>query len=373
MSERTAKAAVLAAVLLLGLLFGAAGAQIVPYTVQVIALSDLEAALNVETDLRRSGFHAYVVRSTTEQGAVFRVRVGAFADRNAALLYASGMPAVAGSMPVPAVAEGIPADIMPLAPRILADVPVAGLDIEVGVLPGGFAMRLQPSEPLGQAEYLLFEGGAARRYRAWNLGIDEQGELVRVREMLLWPENWANDPDDVRDGFRNSLLALVAERLGVGVDVLAAAEYRLGEEEPPRLLVVERGPTSMLEGSELLGIGLPGEAGSEMGELGPVEFLRSAAWPEDQELPGIADTMTLAELVELAGSGQPVEGTGWQAAADAAYIRLTITDPEAAGVQGKVAQGASWRAGLGRPLWSDGSYLIAWLDERLLVYGFVLR
>ena len=69
-----------------------ASAQSIAYTVQVVALSDQEAALGIQTDLLREGFPAYVVRSTSDQGDVFRVRVGAFADRASTLLYASGMP-----------------------------------------------------------------------------------------------------------------------------------------------------------------------------------------------------------------------------------------------------------------------------------------
>ncbi len=408
MPERTATAALdklrrLAAALavLLAAGFSVAQAQVVPYTVQVIALSDHQAALSVQADLLRSGFPAYVTRAASEQGDVWRVRVGAFADRSSVLLYVSGMPPVAGVTPVPALVESIPPGIMPLAPRILAEVPVAGVDIAVAVLEDGFVMRVASSQAPGQADFLLFSGGAVHRYRAWQLGFDSSGELIRVRELLMWPENWANDSAEVRDGFHRSLLALVAERLGVGSEEVAAAEYRPSADEPPRLLVVERGTTSLLEGAELLAIGRqvesgetgetgetgePGEAGEagetgsaaaelrgEFGEFGTVEFLRSAAWPAGEELPELADSSTLAELVAAAESGEPILGRGWQAVADGAYIRLTITDPAAAGAEGTTGQGTSWRASLGRPLWSEGSYLVAWLEERLLVYGFVLR
>ncbi len=342
---------------------------LVPYTVQVVALSDLEAATDIQTDLLRSGFPAYTVRSMSEQDDVFRVRVGAFADRNAALLYASGMPAVAGGMPVPAVAENIPAWIMPLAPLVVTDLDTRGLEVELARLPSGFALRLREAqaEAPGQAQYLLFVDGRLRSYRAWSLGVDEDGELVRVRELLLWPENWANDPDDVRAGFRNSLLALLAERLGVSVEELIAAEFRPEADGPPRLLVVERGPTTLLEGSELLGVGLPSP---DMGESGPDEFLRSAAWPEEDELPTLVSELTLSELL---ASEAVVTGSGWQAEADGDFVRLTITDPEAAGAQGATMTGTSWRASLGRPLWSDGRYLVAALADRLLVYDFVVR
>lgn len=367
----------LAVTLAAALLLAAGAAQVVPYTVQVIALSDHQAALSVQADLLRSGFPTYVTRAASEQGDVWRVRVGAFADRTSVLLYVSGMPPVAGVTPVPALVESIPPGIMPLAPRVMAEVPVAGVDIAVAELESGFVMRVESREEPGQAEFLLFSDGATRRYRAWRLGFDESGELVRVRELLLWPENWVNDSAEVRDGFRRSLLALVAERLAVGVDEVAAAEYRPSDEEPPRLLIVERGVTSLLEGSELLAIGRlaqeGGEDGPMFGDFGPVEFLHAPTWPQDSEIPDLTDALSLDDIIEAAGEGAPIEGRGWEAVADGAYTRLTITDPAAAGAEGTTGQGTSWRASLGRPLWSEGSHLVAWLDERLLIYGFVLR
>ena len=86
----------------------AAVAQQASYTIQVVALSDRDSATDIMGDLLRQGFPAYVVRSTSSAGDVFRVRVGAFANRPAALLYAEAMPLVAGGQPVPALAEGIP-------------------------------------------------------------------------------------------------------------------------------------------------------------------------------------------------------------------------------------------------------------------------
>lgn len=345
-----------------------AAAQSVVYTVQVVALSEYDGASSVQNDLLRSGYPAYIVRSTSDQGDVFRVRVGAFADRNSALLYASGMPQIAGGRPVPALAEGsIPFGIMPLAPRLLADIETADLDLVLGQVPDGIAVRTQAAGGSVQADYLLVVDGQLRSYRAWRLGVDEDGELIRLRELLLWPENWVNDPDEVRAGFRSSLLSLVAERMALPVADLIAAEYRPSEDGPPRLFVVERGPTSLLEGSELLGVGLPAEGVSE---FGPVAFLRLAAFPDEMELPGLTEPLALSEL--LAGE-MAVVGSGWEATADGDYVRLTLTDPATAGVQATTAAGTTWRAGLGRPLWSEGRYLLAWLDGRLLIYDFVIR
>lgn len=136
-----------------------AAAQQIPYTVQVVALSDRDAALNVVGDLLRQGFPAYVVRSTSAQGDVFRVRVGAFANRLAALRYAEAMPQVAGGQPVPALAEAIPPGITPLAPRLLLEEPMAGLDVRLLRVGGELVVRAQQRTPLAPADYLVLTAG----------------------------------------------------------------------------------------------------------------------------------------------------------------------------------------------------------------------
>ena len=57
---------------------------------------------------------------------------------------------------------------------------------------------------------------------------------------------------------------------------------------------------------------------------------------------------------------EAVEAGGFVAVADDDFSRLE-------------ASGATWRAVLGRPLWSDGEHLLATHGTLLLVYGFVAR
>jgi len=156
---------------LLGLAFAAVGAPAlaIAFTVQVIAVSDQASALDISRTLLRDGFPAYVVRSTGSQGDVYRVRVGAFANRAAAARYAAAMPEVAGARPVPALAEAIPAGIMPLAPRVLWDGPVVGADLRVVPWPDGVALRRQAFDPLRQASYALVQGAEVRTVQAWRV------------------------------------------------------------------------------------------------------------------------------------------------------------------------------------------------------------
>jgi len=373
----------------------AAWAQGISYTVQVVALSDRDSALRVVGDLLREGYPAYVVRSTSAQGDVFRVRVGVFANRPAALTYADAMPEVGGGRPVPALAEAIPTGITPLAPRLLLQEDVSGVEARLLRFgSGGLALRLQWRVPLGQAEYVILREGAVERVRAWQLVEGPEGVRLRVRDMALWPDTWQQDSAEVRQGYLTNLVTLVADRLGVGAAEVMAARYVPPGDEVPRLIVVERVQAGAPDAAELLGVGLP--AGG-MTPAGPIAYLgldpgtlpgvpasaridlatrsvsgelAEATWagfeggavPEDPEAPGENPAHPAPP------PGGAVTGDGWTAAPDGRFVRLSV-DP--AGAAGGTA--ASWRACVGTPLWSDGRYLLALQGGVLLVYDFLPR
>lgn len=385
-------ARLLGALVALAALSAPVAAQQIAYTVQVVALSDRQAALDIVSDLLRQGFPAYAVSSRSTQGDVFRVRVGAFVNRPAALRYAEAMPEVAGGQPVPALAESIPQGITPLAPRLLLEQHVAGVEVRLLPFGDGLALRLQQRSPLAVAEYVIPGQGAVERVRAWQLVDEEGGTRLWVREMPLWPDTWQEDGEEVREGYRNSLLGLVAERLGLDLAAVVDAQFT-GVDEVPRLLVVERVRPGVADGTELLGLGLPA---SGMTPAGPLRYLGIDA----ADLPGVpagvrvdlaAGTVTgqlrPAEAVpapEEAEAGEPgaeqpdaepqgsggddaVRGDGWVAAPDGPFIRLTV--PPA--IEGGGAR--SWRAAFGMPLWSDGRHLLAGDGQTLLLYDFLSR
>lgn len=328
----------------------AALAQNVAYTVQVVALSDRAAALNLQSDLIREGFPAYVVRSTSQQGDVFRVRVGAFANRAAALIYASAMPVTGGGQPVPALAEGIPSGVSPLAPLLLVEVPTAGREVQISELGEALVLRLQRPSQVQPAEYLIVDDGDLSTATAWRLG-ERDGSRLWVRDTVLWPPTWRDESEAVREGFRTSLVRLLAERLGVDVAAIEAATYQPDPEGAPRLIVVELEAPEAPDGVLLLGVGLPL---SGMTPSGPLQYLGIEA----EELPPVASDVDLKSLLDA--PPERVESEQFHAVGDEEYIRLE-------------ALGTSWRAGLGTPLWTDGRYLLASDDERLLVYDFVRR
>lgn len=149
---------------------GSAFGQSIGYTVQVVAVSDQDSALEIARGMLRDGFPAYVERATGGQGGdVYRVRVGAFANRAAALRYAEAMPMVAGSRPVPALAEGIPIGNMPLATRVVwqGEVDREAFDLRAMPWPQGLALRWQDLAGMRQATYLLVQDNEVRSLQAW--------------------------------------------------------------------------------------------------------------------------------------------------------------------------------------------------------------
>jgi hypothetical protein len=421
------------------------GALAISYTVQVIAVSDQEGAIAIYRDLARDGFPGYVVRTTGAQGDVYRVRVGAFANRAAALRYAESMPDVAGSRPVPALAEAIPQGIMPLAPRLLWQFEWTGEEVRLLPWPAGVAVRVQRGDPLRQAAYHVFQDGAERRFEAWTAvplrrlpdvpdtdligvpmvdlttpaapptveppaapapieapsdeGVDaadatdaddadaatdpaadgassddvapaaagdfdwdpflaEPGDaeaelgLALLRDRSLWPPSWETDATEVRLAFRASLETIVARALDLDVTDVQALAYAPGGAPPPALIVLDVSDRSGRDAGNLLGLADPqsGLRPSGAAIVIPEEgAFALPSWPSTRVRP------------DAAPSGEGVGGEAWQALPDDGFVRLTLPD------------GATWRAGVGAPIWSDGTFVLAWDGRMLLLYDFVPR
>ena len=406
----------------------------ISYTVQVIAVSDQASALSISRDLLRDGYPAYVVRSTGAQGDVFRVRVGAFANRGAALRYAESMPEVGGSRPIPALAEAIPQGIMPLAPRLLWQQRWETQDVRVLPWPAGLALRVQSVDPLRQALYVVFQDGVERRFEAWAAvplvalpeplqpeevdvpivdltvppdddpegdpsdepkpaptdtddadpdaaadvaddapagAVDEAVEglagleewvadphqeeseagLLLLRDRWLWPPSWSDDSAEVRTAFRASLVTIISRELELSDETVDALSYEPGGTLPPALVVLDLSDPSARDAGRVVGLGDPSAGlathGPDALVAAPLEAMPS--WPAErvQREPPTSD--------------QDLGGADWTVTADGGFVRITLVD------------GATWRAGVGTPLWSDGRFVVAWDGETLLLYDFVVR
>lgn len=390
-----------------------AGAQGIAFTVQVIAVSDQAAALELTTDLLRQGFPAYVVRSTGGQGTVYRVRVGAFANRSAAVRYAAAMPDVAGSRPIPALAEDIPQGVMPWAPRVLWQGPFEDVEVRVAPWPGeGMALRLQTLDPLAQAQVLLVQAGEVRHLAAWRVAplavrpparaeaqlagpagasdaaadgaapepgppaeangadpyrgeAEPKGEgpavtpidgppeaaLWLLRDRPLWPATWREDSDEVRAAFAASTLQLVAAGAGLPVAALEPASTRRGDEPPPILVVVEVTDRNGRDAGDVRAVG---DAGAALDASGP------------QPLPG-SDPLwwppaALGDVVDVAApAAGPFATPQGVLTADAPFVRLAGDSD------------VGWRVVAGTPLWSDGRHLLLRDGAELVLVDFQPR
>lgn len=327
----------------------------ISYTVQVAAVSDQESALSLVRNLLRDGYPAYFVRTTTEAGFVFRIRVGAFQNRGAALMYAESMPAVAGARPIPALAEAIPAGIMPLAPALLLSASLDGVAAEVVPWGEGIAFRAQSRDPLEQATYTLLGTPEPITFRAWRAAPADDGAALRMRTLRLWPDATAEGEDTpaVRDEFAVQLRRLIATQLGVEDAVVEAAAFTTAD-GAPALLVVERFLPGQPDSEELLGLA---DGASGPGPYGVDELVVGEDVAPEHPEPLLAFGLGRGPTADPEA---PVAGAGWEAERDGPFTRLHL-------------DGSSWRAAVGVPLWASGDLLITQDEGMLLFYRFDRR
>ncbi len=323
-------------------------AQSIAYTVQVVAVSDQSQAFSLIRELGVDGYPAYATRAQTDQGDVVRVRIGGFANRAAALLYAETMPdfPADGGRPLPALADNIPQGVMPFEPRLLLSEDLPGftlLDWD-----GHIAVEL----PAGEADsrtYRVIRDGMTVEFSAWLAWPDDEGMVLRYRDEPLWPEGWQGLDGELLQQEMNTRLNFIAGRLGV-----SESQLRTGVRDRaglPVLVVLERfSPWVSLEVGQLLGAsgpaadGEPHWAGPLLGEASP-EPQRSVLLQASADLP-VADLQT----------------DNWT---------VTFDDPFM--LQSLPGSTRSWRAAVGAPLWTDGTHLLARHAGSLLLYDFVDR
>ncbi|MEM7736443.1 MAG: SPOR domain-containing protein [Deinococcota bacterium] len=178
-------------------------------TVQVAALSDEAAAINLQRDLVNQDFPAYLESVETETGFLYRLRVGAFGDRDAAVLYAAELAKrIPGSEPIPATAgQLLPPGIAPLLPRVVARYPYEPLTSELRVVRwgDGYALRFQDSadgQPL-EAEYrVLVPGLDTLPFLAWRAApdISQMPDAQPISETVtsedMTPEDTSSESDE---------------------------------------------------------------------------------------------------------------------------------------------------------------------------------
>jgi hypothetical protein len=307
-----------------------------PYTVQVAALSDSDAAIELSGVLLRGGFPSYVVRAEGAAGSVFRVRVGAFGDRISADRYARAMGFETPLDPRPALAEAIPSGILPLAPVRWFRLE-SGQSAEVVVWTSDArAARIEHAG--GATRYLLEDG---RAFDAWWARALPDGGREEVASVPLDAASTQDEEEAVRDALFRQRIRLVAERAGLDAETLEREAVR-GEVGERSMIVWRRIPAGGGE-ETVLGV-LRREA--------PVGARDPDAWLG--EVPPEPDA-ALARLDEATAGpvdGEAVSGDGWSARSDGPWTLLTVGTP-------------TWRALVGAPRVALGDVLVVRVDGGL--------
>lgn len=339
----------LAKALVLGLLLlgGSWGrTQSISYTVQVAALSSQGSAEGLRRTLREAGYPAYLVSVPGDAQTVYRLRVGAFANREAAQAYASAMRGVGGTVPVPALAEGIPPDLIPLEPNFIAAYPLQGGRLEVVPWGEATALRVQPfvqDRPQIASYRILARAGvsAGLSFEAWRAAplTGEDGVLERVTDLLL------DTP---------ARLADVAEGLGLTPEQIEP--YVFGAESEPYLVVAERFDPVSGTGARYPALGNPASQGTR--PAGPELIWFGQAAPEN--FPGsLPEPLFLLQNLfrdgKLAPPENEVTGNGWSARADGRFTTVVLDN-------------RTWRALVGRPLWAGGDFLLVLANREVALY-----
>ena len=251
---------------LIGAILFCQSALAISYTVQVAALSDEDGALALQQSLRQEGYPAYLVSVPDESGTIFRLRVGAFADRAAAQAYAQTMRGAGGTTPVPALAEGIPAELFPLEPALLSRYSAAPEMTDLTVVPWGegAALRTQghfESQPFVAEYRVLREGVDTIPFEAWRAQPRGNG-VFRVYNLSLWPDEEASNNTE-RKAYSDAQLGEVARGLELTPEQVRAFLFLEPGRGAPYLVLAERFNASTLAAAEVTGGSNTGGSSSE--------------------------------------------------------------------------------------------------------------
>ena len=348
-------------------------AQAISYTVQVAALSDQTSAASLRRTLRGEGYPAYLVSVPGDAQTIYRLRVGAFADRDGAQAYASAMRGVGGTVPVPALAEGIPPELFPLEPRFVARYSVSPFE-RLEIVPwrsgrGGddamlMALRTQgrfENEPLPATYRVLTPELALSPFAAWraaplpNAAPADANVVLRVTNLPLAAPEEQNAPGGALSTTGRARLLEAAEALGLGEAQIQPYIFYEPGRGTPFLVVAERFDPVSRTGGRYPALGKPEStlkaAGPDLtwfGTSSPDVFPKTLPDP----LFSLSSLLQQGQVVPPTGV---VSGEGWQAAPDGRYTALSVGSRR-------------WRAVVGQPLWAGGDFLLVYARPRIVLY-----
>jgi len=355
-------------------------AQTISYTVQVAALSDQASAEGLRRNLSEAGYPAYLVSVPGEQ-TVYRLRVGAFGDREAAQAYADAMRGVGGTVPVPALAEGIPPDLIPLEPAFVARYDFVSDFEQLEVVPWGdaggrgqtVALRTQgffEAEPFIATYRVLSPELVASPFPAWRAApvdqttdqaADQTKDQRVVQRVANLPLFAADEADVLPEG---DLTAEGKARLGEAAEALALTPEQVRPYifyEPgrgaPFLVVAERFDPVSRTGGRYSALGNPGTA--QLSAAGPRLTWFGQGVPEGFPEGPPKALFSLRTLVQGGRVVPPKTGSfggnGWRVGPDGDFTAFSVGS-------------RTWRAVVGQPLWAGGDYLLVYKGRQVTLY-----
>lgn len=264
-------------IVLLTLMFFTNGLAI-SYTVQVIALSSEANVRLLEERLKEMGFPAYTITVPTNQGQIFRLRVGSFADREAAQKYAQAMQGVLDSSPVPQLAEGIPTNLVPVEAGVLVSYPIKDTIIRISSKQDRIMIRIQTLGEFNEASYIIEDFN----FNAYRATLSNDNKILRVFSKRLWPEVYPLDSNIERDMFHQNTIIELAAKLNISNEEIRKHQF-LNKKSEPFLVLVEQIDLQNGNVSLLKALGRPGSKTNEFGpELDwfasePIDIIESKA------------------------------------------------------------------------------------------------
>jgi hypothetical protein len=319
----------------------ASPAWAISYTVQVAAFSDEKVATETMNLLLEQGYPAYLISAPTDQGQVYRIRVGAFANREAAALFATSMEGISGSSPSPALAETIPGEY-PLLANLIGSYDLETTSVQLFPWGEQLAIRIQPKY-LGEALYKVGE----MEFSAWR-AMPEDEWIIRMFSLPVWDPSAPDASSEAKEQYRAVVLANIADQLDLTPKQVAAFEFNAeAKDKPPYLVLLERWNPENEQRTLFKAIG---QESSEMTAYGPELVLFQG---EDVEIPIPEELFEPTLDMEV----QDVMGASWEANEDGDYIKLKTEEPE-----------KEWRVAVGKPIWASQDLLLAFYQEQLLVY-----
>ena len=332
----------IALVLLFVLFF--ANSLAISYTVQVIALSSEANVKLLEERLRDLGFPAYTITVPTNQGQIFRLRVGSFANREAAQKYAQAMQGILDSAPVPQLAEGIPLDLVPLEAKTIASYPIEDTIVGISSDKDRIIIRIQSLGSFKEASYII-EDFSFNAYRAV---LKTDDKLLRVYSKRLWPEVYPLDSTTERDAFYKKTISELVNKLGITSEEIARHQFANANAEP-FLVLLEQIDLNTKEVKLLKALGKPN---SRITEYGP-----ELDW-FDSEVIELKEKRADIELGSNYTPKAELKTDTWIASSRDKFTQLEIIDTK-----------QKWLVVAGQVLWAQDNLLITRYQGRFEIYS----